>query len=965
MARNSWGQKTLGELLNNKFFLENDKPFLVIFDKLEVLEDFFSNPQQQIPEDIKLITIKAALSPAEFIDRQVVVSDFDDEAGWYRHKWIIHVHGEFANDVSKAQSFYYYQLLGEVFVLDGFLDLLMHPTLNLIRSKDSNSVFDKYPAINRHAVKYLSDILLSCIISEAGTFHESLAWLMLFTSDATINPSQAMQSPTWASITSNRVQCTHVMVLLNLIYFLSPLNVPQLEENTRKMLNTYFATMLVDLGIKKFALTDDWVENLTQIVRFIFQYGKPPLQGKTPEKKKGGTLDAFLPTPQDGTTPPEATIQLFQDLTNEWVRNADETLVTRFQQWTFVLRKNQAPPTLTEENLPEYQNSFAFTGIVDVNLATFLLKQQEKAPSEANSWLAKVDDVIKKREKLWEKATRLWWAQRKLYYSPNNGQAISVKELWQCTRQIGQFIPYNIKKNKKWKDLEETAWEIESIRVAINDPVFVAVFAGADYFSYFAKLIEKMNAKYQECNRNLNDAFTNHYLEILQEKGKGIYEEFDKTVWKFATENISKENLVGFIFCDAMRKDFAGDLIEALKNKLQEYAANIIESRNQIKQVLVPGIIPSITNLGWNLGLARNDKLQAKLSGDKLVSGFLKGTTTKVLNDPSAREEWITALFAKVGKKVGIIDIDTKNFNVGFDALRDKVAEEKDLVIPILWYDKIDNHEFTLHDFLEQKPKLLAELCDFIYKLHGVGIKDIVILADHGFIFTSNDKLMKTKPDGIGPLHKRHCISRHVFTEENKLKYPEWLIFPVDQLSFGIDLTASDIKSIILPKDDLIFKSSRIEGQFFIHGGLSFQECDLLHFISHCEFRPTVEIESIEPVEHGESLKIKGKDAYYLREMQGGKIIYLQLQVTARKKGEGEEQLRPLTIKVSTEDSRIKVDPEQEKPLPSGAKRNFNLSFEKSANISTIIVNIKNQNNQTIKKKEFQVLPPSAVNIDI
>ncbi len=958
MARNIRGQQTLGELLNNKVFLENDKPFVIIFDKQDVLVDFLSNSQQQVPEDFKLLSIIASQSPSEFIDREVIVADFDEEVGWYRHKWIIHVHGEHTGEIVQAKSFFYYQLLGEVFILDDFMDLLMHPSFNLIKSKESTSVIDRYPVINRLALKYLVDLPLSCIISEGKTFQESLAWLMLFTSDIGINPSQATRSPAWASLASNRIPCTHIPVLLNLIFLLPPLNVPQLEESSRKTLNNYFSAMLLDFGLKKFALTDEWFENLTQIIRLVFQYGKPPLQGKSSEKKKGGTLDAFLPTPQDGTTPPESTILLFQDMMNDWIKNADKILVTRFQQWAFLLRKNQTPPTLSEDNLTEHLNLFSFTGIVDINIATYLLKVQEKELSEANLWLTKVDDVIKKREKLWEKATRVWWTQRKLFNAVNNNQAISVKELWQFTRQIGQLLSYNIQENKKWADLEGDAWEIESLHVAINDPVFDTIYSGSDYFSYFTKLIEKMNEMYQQCNKNINNAFTINYLDYLQEKGQNFYENFNTAVWKYATDTISKENLIGFIFCDAMRQDVARELMDVLESKQKENQANIVANKSAIEQIRVLGILPSITNLGWNLALRQEDKLQAKLSGDKLVSGFATGTATKVLNDPSAREERISALFANAGKKVCIYHIDPKNFNTDIDLLHEKITGDQGPIVPIMWYDKIDNHEFTLQDFLKQKTLILSELGDFIFKLHETGIKDIFIIADHGFIFTKNDKLLKTKPDGIGPLHKRHCISRHVFVEYDANNFPDWLIFPSEQLSFSIDSSTTDIRSIILPKDDSIFKKSKIEGQFFIHGGLSFQECDLLHFISHCEFKPMVEIESIEPVDHGDPQMIHEKPSYILKNIKGTSSNYLQIQVQTRKKGDKEVKLRPITFKVTVDDPRIHIDHEQEFTLISGKKQNFMLTFDKSVKLSNIVVHIKNEKNQTIMKKEFGVSPP-------
>nr|MDO8112905.1 hypothetical protein [Candidatus Sigynarchaeota archaeon] len=991
MARDARDRQTLGELLDAAFFLENDKPFLVIYDKYDVLLDYFNNAQQkQLTGDFNILSIIATRSPAEFIDRQAIVDDFDDNAGWYRHRWIVHVHGENAGEVGKARSFYYYQMFSKSIVLEGFIDLLMNPVIDLVKSKATTSVLDKYPQLNRYAVKYLTELPVPSIVSDSGTFHEPLAWLLLFTSDNTINPFQATRSPAWASLASTRAPCTHATVLLDLIYHVHPLNVPMLDESTRSTLFGYFSTFLADLGIEGFPLPEDWFDTFTRIIRFGFQHGKPPVQAKPASKKKpsSSNLDPFFAvksqaTPTTPATPApkpllESTTQLFRDWITDWITNADETLASCFQQWTFLLRKQQSSPAatspaITEETLQETINSFSLTGMIDINIAAYLLGQQEREPIDAKPWCAKVDEIIKKRKALWDKATRVWWSQRKLFFTVSKDHDKSMKDFWHFVRQLGQFFSYRIPEKKQWKDIADDAWDIESLHVAINDPVFHYIFDGAEYCTIFAQLIGKLNARYHEFNRHLNVAFSSHYSHVLQENGKSIYSDFDKNVWKVALAAVSRETPVGFVFCDAMRKDLALDLIAALERKMKENKDEIVESVTGIQRISTVSILPSITDLGWNSALNFGDKLQVKLSGDNLVSGIINdtrdGSAMKLLGGPEAREARIGEIFLRAGKRVVIHHVDHSNFNADIDVLHQKREKEQDAVIPIVWYNKfdthkVDNHDFTLTDFIQQKPAHLAELRDIILKLHEVGIRDIFVIADHGFLFTSNDKILTTKPDSIGKLHKRHCISHHVFTGDDMKDYPDWHIFPVNQLPFTVDASSPDIKTLIFPRGDTLFKKSAIDDPFYIHGGLSFQECDLLHFSSHCEFKPSVEIESIEPVDHGEPLIVKGKETYYLRETQGATSRYLQIQVQTKKKGDRDEKLRAITIKVVTEDPRILVDPAQETTLPSGAKRNYILSFDKTTPIMTIAVCIKNPDNEIIKKKEFYVLPPSPYGTD-
>jgi hypothetical protein len=958
MNREEYEHQTLGELLISTFFLDNNRPFTIIYDSLDMLEDFFTTTMQaQLVNEFRFLSIQASPSPAEFLERQVIADDFDDEIGWYRHRWIIHVHGEHADDVSRARSFYYYELLGEAFVLGDFIDLLMHPAIKLVKVRETEAVLNGYPNLNRQALKYLVDLPLSCFVSLSGAFSEPLAWLLLFTSSATLNPSQMPKSPSWDALISTRAPCTHANVLLELLYQVHPLNAPQLDDETVKAITSYFSAMIANLAIDGVSLSGDWLETLTKIVRFAFQQARPVVKVK-PTPKKKSSLDAYRSEPEASKT-----MQLFQGLVEDWIVNADETLALRFQQWTYFLRKQQSPAgdsiAINETTLVEQVSQFAFTGMVDISLATYLLAEQERLSMDDQSWMAKLDEIIKKRKTLWDKVTRVWWSQRKFFSTLAKDHGLSMKDFWQFVRQAGRFLSCDVPENVIWANTANMAWDIEATHVAINNPEIQYLFTGEEYFTPFSKLVEKIDSAYQEYNKRLNNAFCAHYIDRLSESRTTFYDNFNEAVWSPAIAALSNENPIGFVFCDAMRKDLASEVIDELTRKLQESKGEI--RSNSVTRIETCGILPSITNLGWNLALSNGNVVKARLSGDKLISGILDGNgDLKILDNPEARESRIAELFANAGQSIMIQRVNPATVKVDIDVLREKREEGPDPVVPVVWFDRFDDHDLLIGDFIPQKAGLLSEIVEIIFKLHEVGIKDIYMLVDHGFIFTSNTYLLDSLPDSLGALHKRHCISTHAFPGDNDIDYPDWQIIPVEQFPFEIEQCDPAIQSIIFPRGDALFKRGKNEGPFFVHGGLSFQECDLIHIASHCEFKPSVEIESIEAFDQGEPLVVSGKETYYLKEIPGEVSSTFQIQVQARKKAEKGEQLRPLTFKVTPEDRRIKVDPDKECTLEAGKLRRFTFYIDHSVNISSIVVCIKNQAKELIKKKEFHLQPPSV-----
>ncbi|KKL45185.1 hypothetical protein LCGC14_2358220, partial [marine sediment metagenome] len=288
-------------------------------------------------------------------------------------------------------------------------------------------------------------------------------------------------------------------------------------------------------------------------------------------------------------------------------------------------------------------------------------------------------------------------------------------------------------------------------------------------------------------------------------------------------------------------------------------------------------MLPSITNLGWSQILRNADEIYVKTSNDNLISGIENKTEKKIFYNPKDRNSRILQILNECGKKVEILEIDLKHFKEQKSTLQQKINQNNSVLVPLLWYDKFDNHDLSFEEFIERKDTYLDELKDIIWKLHEVGIELIFILSDHGFIFVKNEDFMEDKPNGV--LHKRYCLSPNIFTQEEYKKYPNWIIFSPKQFGYKIEEDKNKVSSIIVPLGYKIFKKSKKNTDFYLHGGLSYQECDLLHLKTQCVLKPKVKIEKIEVKDHE---KIEGQEVFYLKEMGDSK--YLEFLLKARKK---------------------------------------------------------------------------------
>lgn len=939
---------TLRELLCELFFEDNPPPFWIIYDSNNILSDFFEKEITSQP-GYKLLIIHASQKPTEFLDRIRIVEDFNEKTGWYDHSWIIHITGNFSSEIDTFGSFHYYELVGKRTKIETFYDLLMIPDLNLIKSKDTESLLEKEPSLNEFIFNYLIDTPISSYIDSDKSFNECTAWMTLLTSNPNLNPTQRTESPLWISISQEKKAFSHEKLLLELIYLNNFLAPKVLDDSIGRTINKYFYELILEHKITDLTLSEDWMENLLRIVQFIFHYGKFAFLKKIKGKKKIDTIDNFIfPKKKELKVPTPNTIEFFGNFINEWILQNDKTLLKKFQQVTTLIRKRYSSLTIKKENIQDFESKFSYIGIIDIKLASTILENQLEKRLKKDQWLTKISRVISIREDLWKKCARFWWKDRNLIYSEK--RSISVYQLWDFTEKAGLLLSFEIK-SSNWRDIKKLAWEIEELFMVIMKPEFIQIFKSEDIFKPFLDIIIELKSNYIEFQKKIEIIFSKFYDKILNSGDIHKIADFSKIVWNKTINLIDENNSIGFIFCDALRQDLALELIQKIE-EIWEQNKSII-SENEIQELQSISFLPSITNLGWNQILKWTDEIYVKISNDNLISGIQTKSEKKINYNPNDRNSRILQILKESGKDIELLDIDINNFKETRSIIHQKLQENDYFLIPILWYEKLDNHDLSFVEFIGQKDKFLEELKDIVWKLHETGIEFIFILSDHGFTFVKNEDELEDKPNGM--LHKRYCLSPNNFTEEECNKYPKWNIFTPELFQYNFDDEKNNFSSIIVPLGySNIFKKSKKDTDFYIHGGLSYQECDLLHISTLCKLKPKVEIEKIIVKDHE---KVPGQNVYLLKERENSK--FLEILLKTYKKGASSSPLRPIEIKVICKDSRIRIDPNQELKLGSGMKRKFELSFDKKFSINSIEIEVIDSKNEIITTKRFLTSEPS------
>jgi len=947
-------QYTLSEWLISVFFENNDKPFQVIYDRHELLRTFFEKQIGQ-HDRYKILMIEASSSPTEFISRVQIVEDFIPEKGWYEHDWIIYVHGLHADEVETFKSFLYYSWIGKTYSLNSFLDLLIYGAMGLIDTKQDDSILEEYLEYNKDLVNLLLYVPLSCFISQKQKYSEAASWMMILALKLPFLTRDGDYSPIWNYCLNRKKSFDVQSVILEMIYRYDPRHLENLDSDSQKLANFFLRYIGKELNYSRFIKSgSDFHETLRNFLKVLVSFGVPR-KSKKQKTQKAKSLGSFIGVRGD-EKPDAASRKILAAVMSEWTSRSDRILIERYQAWMESLRRDEIEPALSLDNLNEYLVKFSFTGNVDLNVMTFLLEKINDFANSGKEWVNKIGAIIEKRQKIWEKHAKPWWSQQKLFVSQNS--LVSLAESWNFMKYLGALHFHAIPDGKEWSSLENIAWEIESCNNEINKPNVLQILQSDDIFASMNKKFFQMKQKHNELSQKLNELFSKFHSINFTSKTQNSMSDQGKIILEKCLEHLRNDERVAIIFCDALRRDFATRLKELLELRFEQEKTRIETS--QIEEYTCYSYLPSTTRMGWNAILRNDDALmyspinaKGTLADVELAIRLADGNL-KILATPGDRLERLKEILETSGKEIEIFDINLKNTRGSLKELRKILNKDERSWVSIVWFDKIDDHDLDITQFYSVIEEYLGELTHLCFKFHEMGIMHVYVFTDHGFIFGNNDDVLTNVP--VGSVEKRYCISRQNFSEEERKKYKEWNFFDHRKHGIGLRKEIGDEFSIITPKSRSLFKKARRGNFLLTHGGLSYQECSLEFLGIHCTLRPSVQIASIRCINET-SRDLEGNEVFILKEMENARYLEIELKTLEEKRGA--KKFQPISIKITADDNRIKIDPNLEIKLKSGEIRSFKLSFNKEHPIKNIGIKIIDSKNDIIATKEFPVTEPS------
>ena len=282
---------------------------------------------------------------------------------------------------------------------------------------------------------------------------------------------------------------------------------------------------------------------------------------------------------------------------------------------------------------------------------------------------------------------------------------------------------------------------------------------------------------------------------------------------------------------------------------------------------------------------------------------------------------------------------------------RKKALSAKNHLVPVLWYRKFDDHDQNRYEFYASLDSSLDQLVQLVYQLHVIGIDHIYMFTDHGFTFSQNSQKLQDVPKE--EVQSRYCYSVTEFTDLEKEKFDEWYFWYPGQIS-GISTTDNHL-TIITPKLNRIFKKIR-QKERFIHGGLTFQECDIQFLQSTSVLVPKVTIASIEYVKHQIETNYAKQEVIILRKGKADK--FLEIKVHATQTSLHAPTLQPVRIRITVDVENTTIKPAGDKPLKAGGAISFKLYFSDIAIEQQVTITILDQNNEALKIKKVVIKSP-------
>ncbi len=934
---------TLSTFLVSSFFVDNQNDFQIIYDKLAILKAFFETEKSN-HENIHTLIIDSTESPSEFLLRDQIASDFDDSTGWYKHKWIIYIYGQFTSNIETFDSFLYYSRIGKQYKFESLVDILFTLPNNPLSSKKGTFVLETASELNEIILPKLLSIPLNCFITKTGELSEAAIWIgyLSFLSDEFRYFQEV--SPIWNEKVITGKLFTIEDVVLELIRFNDPTDSYTADEIPSffdKLLNYVFTSLKIVQLVNSTLSVD---EKIKRLIPSLYQ-AAAKLKVKEKEKKDSSLESYFTDAKKEAK-------KLASKIVTSWINHSDRLILKRFQQWMEILRKELPPIIINEENLVEYRNSFSFTGMIDIVLMNYLLENQVQSNTTIKEWNTTIQEVVKTRKALWIKYGRLWWEQKHIFQTSTH--STSMREIWHTIIAIGRIFLYKFDESLSWEQLESQAWKIEKNSFNMLNPNTAEMIINLESFQNIKEHYIKAIIQIEDLIHQFNSKFTDYYLNQLINEPDLLFVGNSNKIFEDMIEKIKNNQEIGILFCDALRKDLSMLIDSHLRSRFQK-AKNIVK-KFDIQTIPFFTYIPSNTAIGWNAILSYTGKISYRLANNDVELLFSDNSGKTInLRTREDREKQLTKILTQSGSSIEILPLQPRTIFTELHQYREKVISNKSRVfIPIVWYSKIDDHNKTRNDFFENINDYLTELEEVIFQFHTNGVTNIYIFVDHGFTFVKDEDVLAKDNKPKGDLHLRYCLSDQHYNKHEKIKFKDWCI--IDPKLYNIqvlDDPEKAVQSIITPRGYKTFNKIGSKTKF-IHGGLSFQENSINFIRSYCEMYPSVKVVSFEPFSHPSYPDSEGELIYELKKFHN--INYLELRVKGSEPIKGEKH-KPIKIKLICDNHSVEVDPKTSKILKSGDVINFKLSFPDKVTISQIIVSVIDSQNLLLAKREFKLQP--------
>ncbi len=323
-------------------------------------------------------------------------------------------------------------------------------------------------------------------------------------------------------------------------------------------------------------------------------------------------------------------------------------------------------------------------------------------------------------------------------------------------------------------------WEIDR-----DYRAFRAKYDGEDRISHLSLLIGNL---YREFQDTINDKF----LKTLKIQ-KGLEIEGVKKQSSLWIENISPSRKKRAVFLvDALRFELACDLKERLEKIVRDA---------QIKCSPLVASVPTLTPIGMASIISGDEiEISATSQGDWIIKSVKKGETGN-LNSVEDRKIILGKRHSKAVSLTLEELLKPSQLNIG---------DKNPLIVFTREMDGLGHDSGVLNLSLDYFGQYLDGLVRAIRRLGSMGIEEIHLVSDHGFVILDEieDADEVTIPKELELLYKGHrCLVGQSFPLE---------------LGEVFELPNSDGLQLCVPRGIGIFKARG--GKQFFHGGLSLQE---------------------------------------------------------------------------------------------------------------------------------------------